>query len=393
MTSTAKTYRIPAENFHAFKLDMATLAKRAAKIGVPAPSYTEVGTEETVTDGFVDVVHLVTVEGEAPCFAGWSMVAVIEIDPEVDPDAPNVVHVLGVEKNPEWTTMESRCDHCRANIASRRKLMVVDHEDGARKVVGSTCLRDFLGHEAPESIAAWAELILSLDERIDEYEERSSGGGERRYDPVYFLAFAVRSVAERGYHKSNSDFSTRDHAMAMMTAKSIDVERPTADEEAEAAAAIAWGKAQTLHRSDYIDNVVAVCSKTGWLYKDLGIGVSVVSAYYRAMERETVRKIQAAATAGSVHVGTVGKRSEFGPLTVTGRMAFESDYGVKWLVKMLDTDGNVVTWWASTANHPEPGQVVTGKATVKAHDMYQDVAQTTITRFAWAAVETESVAA
>lgn len=108
---STNTYRIPEGNFSAFAADIAKLAKRADKLGVPAPSFTVI-TEETVPvrdddhkTNRVMLVFVVEVTGTAPKFDGWSLLAAIDRDLE-EPNSPNVMNTIdGAEMDPTWRTL------------------------------------------------------------------------------------------------------------------------------------------------------------------------------------------------------------------------------------------------------------------------------------------------
>ena len=85
----------------------------------------------------------------------------------------------------------------------------------------------------------------------------------------------------------------------------------------------------------------------------------------------------AADRAGSRHVGAVGERREF-TLTVGKVFSFEGTYGITYINICKDADGNVIVYKGS--NGFEEGETLTVKATVKAHDERDGVAQTLIAR-------------
>jgi hypothetical protein len=97
----------------------------------------------------------------------------------------------------------------------------------------------------------------------------------------------------------------------------------------------------------------------------------VVNANKRREERV------AADRATSQHVGTVGERREFA-LTVGKVFSFEGIYGTTYINICKDADGNVIVYKGS--NGYEEGETLTVKATVKAHDEREGVAQTLIAR-------------
>lgn len=95
------------------------------------------------------------------------------------------------------------------------------------------------------------------------------------------------------------------------------------------------------------------------------------------------RKAQAALDAASEYVGKIGQRIEIeGEILFSTTVGRGSMYGPRELVKIRDTDGNVITTftnaeWAWTAKR---GQLVSGKATVKEHSTYEGTKQTIVNR-------------
>ncbi len=401
--TTTRAFRIPVENLPDLTARFEKLAKRAVKLGVPAPTFTAIAIEETDTAGVLDTWHWVVVEGDAPKFAGWELTAVIALD-HAEPDAPNVVTTVGdadLDEILAWRGLGDVCDHCHVNNRGRNKLVVVTHETGERKIVGTTCLRDFLGHTSPTAIATWAQWIEDAAD-LREYEERGART-EYRFDPVTYLAWTVRAITDNGWvprSRVGEATPTADAAthLLLLAARVVKPGRfetipddLTADELALAAAALDWAQA-VAPTNDYLANLAAVASKTSFRYSDLGIAASAITAYQRDHSRAIEKAAAAAATAGSVHFGAVKERLDVTG-TVTMVRIFEGFYGPTALVKLL-IDGNVAVWWCSNvANAPDQGDTVTGKATVKSHEFYEGVAQTVLTRAALTVVEAPAPAA
>lgn len=103
----------------------------------------------------------------------------------------------------------------------------------------------------------------------------------------------------------------------------------------------------------------------------------------KAKLREEERKAQAELDAASEYVGSVGERIELeGEIIFTTTVGRDSQWGPRELVKIRDTDGNVITTfttaeWAWSAKR---GQLVSGKATVKEHSTYEGTKQTIVNR-------------
>lgn len=422
-----QVHEIPAQNLDAFKTAFGKIQKRAVKLGVPVPTFEVLGVEdrklETGPTGFeINIryqVALVTVAGEAPKFDGWSPLAVIDLDPDDAPDGPHVVHVIAGDADPAWRSETDRCDHCTQTPRGRKKLVVVEHDDGTRKVVGTTCVADFLGGVAPERIASWFDILASLDDLAGAFEDSEEFRGARaewRYDPSEFLAFTVSAIALDGWvsrgdaRNGISREATADQVVGILIALQRGTQRdkadamvyyPTEAQTAEADAALEWARDcwagnDSLDGGDYLMNVQAVASKAGWRFKDVGLGASIAVAYARQLEREVARAKQAEDLAGSVWVGEPGDKLTF-EADVLAVRPYSGDYGEIDIIKLLTSDGNVIVWWASNAwldipagdegdsprvgqRRVEPGDHVFGKGSVKRVGDYNGVQETTITR-------------
>jgi hypothetical protein len=103
----------------------------------------------------------------------------------------------------------------------------------------------------------------------------------------------------------------------------------------------------------------------------------LVKAAQRAADREANREAEKAALiANSAHIGTVGERAVF-ELVVERTLEFEGQWGVTFINLCKDTAGNVVVYKGTKGWEKGP---ITVKATVKAHEVRDGVAQTILTR-------------
>lgn len=406
-------FRIPESNMGRFKADILRLVKRANKIGVPAPEWTYARDGSTdVKDratGLVRRVYEIIVTGESPKFDGWCFVASIDLDRE-NPGSPNVVNVLpGFEKDPEWTTMTERCDHCNITNKGRKKLVVVQHDSGERKIVGSTCLHDFLGHTSPKAIAAWAEILTSFLDTEDDYSndtEPNIGRGEFRLDPVTYLSWVVMSIAERGWLPKSTtpegENPTAEEALArFMAFVAGDHFRPMPlpSHIAKAEKVLEWGQEIELGKNDYMDNLAAIAQKSGWRARDIGYGASMVVAYDRTIDNKPtprpsdseLRSALENTAAAPVHVVAVGDRPTLHDLTVVSIDEKNSSFGSGKinLVKLTDINGHRFVLWESGIV-PAVGDVVCGRATIKKFGEFAGISETTIANFNWVKLPEDS---
>lgn len=169
----ARTFLVPDENLGSLRLAFAKLAKRAARIGCPVPTLTIDPTPRDVVQsvplapgtGRVYRSWPVTVTGEAPRYQGWRFVAALQHVTQDDGAEATVLRVLDSDTPipAHYREASQVCDHCKAH-RRRHATYLVAHDTGAFKQVGSTCIRDFLGHDSPDSLAAAAELLADAFE-------------------------------------------------------------------------------------------------------------------------------------------------------------------------------------------------------------------------------------
>ena len=141
--------------------------------------------------------------------------------------------------------------------------------------------------------------------------------------------------------------------------------------------AIAWACATT-ENTDYIYNLRTVVGAHSVVLKTAGIAASVISAWDRAMARETERAVRREASC-STHRGAVGEKISFtGEVTMV--RGCESQWGTTTMIKLVDTSGNIFTWFASGGKDVARGEHYAVTGTVKKHETYNGEKQTVVTR-------------
>jgi hypothetical protein len=402
METTLTTFEIPVHDFRAFEAEFAKLAKKAAKLGVVAPTF-EVIEEKTVKAVINECgevskparrLKVIKVTGQAPKLNGWNFVAVLQHE-----ETGNIVRIVpGAEAfkvERDMRTAKPTCEHCRYD-RRRNDTYVVAHDDGRQLQVGRNCLRDFTGHDSPEAIARWAELLSAFVERTrGDGDGEGFGGGEDHGSLERFLAYVVACIGIHGWmsrSKARDSYvaveATADTAWANMfpskelmnSPKRI---RPTEADEARAQSCLNTvvttleAKSETPEGLDDFEHNVRIVTDGGSVnFRSAGIAAAIINMADRIVGREIERKRALAST----HQGTVGKREVF-TLTVTRVIDIESIYGVSKLHILSDAQGNVFKWKASN-ERLDVGGTYSVKGTVKAHEDYKGVKQTTLSRCA-----------
>lgn len=132
----------------------------------------------------------------------------------------------------------------------------------------------------------------------------------------------------------------------------------------------------------FCEAVDAYCGEHG--APDATFEVNAKARELRRLEVEAAKaKAKAEANARSTYVGTIGQRSEF-TLRLTHEIESGNAYGAVYLYFFLDDDGNAYKWASSRPKGLEKGETYTGKATVKAHNKYEGLKQTVLTRATFA---------
>ena len=318
--------------------------------------------------------HTVAITGESPVIAGWQFVAQISHGAEVG----NVIRNLSeIELPTQYRTSPPDCDHCHLARNRTNTYVLINNETGKYRQVGSSCLRDFTGHDDPHAIASFLESLEALTRGLDEgdFDPNRMGGVSVHtlFDSLKFLAIVSAIIRECGWlgtakARDEGGISTKERAIDVLISHS-----PSAislEDEALAQSALEWGRAQA-GASEYEANLRVVCASQYCDWRNLGILASVIVAYQKA-------RTQAQNDAISQHVGEIGAKVTLA-VQVT-RIAFiERQYGITAVVSMMSGENSLV-WFASGGTNLEEGKSYTLKGTVKAHGEYHGVKQTTLTR-------------
>jgi hypothetical protein len=389
---------IPTANLVSLREQVEKLNKRATKLAlaplvlVVVETFKRVIKHELGFDSERSYTR-VSLSGESPILVGWSLLAAVTRQD----NGENLLRpVPGCEVPEHWRETDTRCEHCHMN-RYRRDVFILRHEDGRETQVGRQCLGDFLGHISPEVLIANAEILWSAGDLMSEAEDdewpqghRSSDLGVTVIDYLTVTAAVIRAIgwlskakaSEQGKNPTSGNVA---EALWSHTAETKEwIERtgiyPIQERDKElATATLAWALS-TEAKSDYLYNLGIACRQEYVNGQTVGIICSAIASYQAQIERDRQREARPV----SQHVGEIGKRQSLNVRLLMNRQ-FEGSYGVTTLAKFEDESGNILIWRASGDPdwlHDLNGSFVPVKASIKAHDRYQGVAQTIITRVA-----------
>lgn len=411
-------YRVPEANYDKLCDQIKRLQRRAVKLGSgeialkvieqeDIPEYTsDNGAGDTVICrkpgqaipyGYVQTGYrrffLITVSGDRPKLPGWEFLGTIDaVFNEEGALIGNILRSLpGVEVPVHFRTAAMSCDHCCKKRRWSNTFIVKNTLEGTYFQVGRQCLRDFLGHANPEFYASYAELLLGVGELLDSAEDEGWGDGKRipRFGVLEILRQTAAIVRVDGWRpRSKYDINNTASTLSyVLFAKGNDRKRldevfaVTDEDRTLAEETQDWleGLSEREDLGDYLHNL-SILARSGVVQpKSFGLLCSAIANYQRTKDVELLRKQERENNKASVFVGEVKKRLTL-TLTLHSKRYIPGEFGTTTLCKFRDDKGNVIIWWASGEIELPEGAVIKAKATVKKHEVYKEIQQTTVTR-------------
>ena len=413
-------YEVHEKNIGQLEKQLGRLVKRATKLGV-APVTVVVGPARLVEDpklpGSFHRFHTVTVDGQAPRINGWDFLASVHHND----DGENIVRsAIGFNVQTSVYTARPVCEHCQTNRFRNLTFFLRHDTSGQLKQVGSTCVRDFLGHNCPHNIAAFAETVLSVHNLCDAARDINwLGGGKlgsswshrmRASLPVFldYCAAAALTYGFKGRKDAPDGVTTARVAFDSMfvpkdsTSFALVTVTPEATKLAEAARE--WiilklspelyeaqtddpddvktevfsnlGAARAAKPlNDFESSLLSVAHQEVIEVRGSGGIASWIIGYYL---REQAQIAQAKVN-GSDFVGQLKERLTL-TLTVTDVIYTNTIYGPMTICKFKDVAGNVFVWKTSSTAGLDVSKTYQIKGTVMKHTEYKYVKQTQLNR-------------
>ena len=438
-------YVVPADNREPIEARVSKLNRKAVKLGVPgvvvtfAHHHTETWNVEKVSGspelGFNEFAREwlgVTLSGASVRLGGWEFIATLHHTT----DGNIIAAVPGHEVPREYRNAPSACAHCRtARRRSATYLLSKETAGGPVTMqVGADCLQDFLGND-PHRMAAWAEALGAFNSWFLSTSEEERG--PRRADTFSLGSFLDAVAAHiridgwvsRKRAQESEESSTASNAWSWLVYVPMDKYgrehhrkfTPTAEDTTKAKDALLWavetfGEVRE-DRNDYEHNLGVVVRSGLVNLRVAGLAASILQAHRRATTVAEEKKAAADAPESN-HVGAVGDRLRDVPVKVVAVIPMPpTEYGPRELVKLSDEAGNIFAWFtgalgtwvfparstegldgadADAANEenvkgrsPEPGDSMWLTGTVKAHNSFNSVKQTVLSRCALASFAPE----
>jgi hypothetical protein len=396
-----ETYAIHKSELKKVKKAIAAINKKAKKIGCDPIKLTfgeEYKVKRTTEYGRKYYIYMLdaTVEYEMPKIDGWELVCTFDIYPNPDSDAPDVVMTSTVPDKvvpPEYLTKnEIHCDHCNQS-RYRTHSMLMMHESGdtaiVYKEVGSTCIKDFFGHD-PTGLLLYAGLdfqsLCHFDE--DEADTYHNGGGRgiNATDLQETLAYASATMRKFGWVSKKEAYeksitSTADDTLTQMfphpkmrDEDKIDLQ--DRDNDIANGCIKYFNELDPPQTNDYLWNCKKVVELGYVPLKHIGIVVSMIPVYQRHLA-----DLKAAEGDTSEFVGEKKERIRLIPAEVTFKKYCSGDWGTSALYIFQGDDGNTYKcFYTGSTWDFEMGDRVLVTGTVKKHETFRGRKATMLTR-------------
>jgi hypothetical protein len=380
-------FAIPEHRMEELKAMVAKLDKKAQKVGAAHITYNVEGEhvqefkEHPLTGkllAFPLVIRFfdVSFSGIEPKFDGWQFIA--RIDHEVN--NVNIINALPeIELDERYRTLGNVCEHCNIN-RYRKASYVVRHESGEEKQVGSSCVRDFLGHGAPEQIGAFCEGLFKFVREVREDDFLYGGRFENRFfvSSLLVITCAVirvfgwvsSKVAQEKQCQPTSFYVSQYYREDKETVKAIG--ELTDEDRGIAEKALEWikGKAREELKGDYMYNLKALCEMETIQDKHISFVVSLIATYRREYERFLLAQAEKKEPSSWIGHPDLG-RMKLQNVKVIGVSSFEGMYGTTYLYRFLANGKDKLTWFASKDQGLEQDQLVNIAFSVKKLDEYK----------------------
>jgi len=358
--------------------------------------------EVTTTDEYTGlkktrVVVDTRIAGEAPQYNGWTFLARVDTLQTATGHTFTLAVAPGVDHVDRSLVRPGFCDHCGTARYRKNTYLVRNVETGETQNVGSTCIKDFLGWSATVVYFSTGDLGEEIDALV-------GGGGYREdhYSVDTVLAYAHAAIRAFGWVSASSFSdapSTAGRVRFALTPPRVLNDQDRRDlallgtyaaEATERAATVqAWILSDDFKgTSTYVENLKVVAGVEYVTDKQIGLLASAPQAYIRHLETAAEREAKEAQWAAekaakqiSDYLAPVGTKKVRVEGTVSAIRYIEGNYGTTTLYTILTKDGNLVKWFSSNGALGEnEGREVIIEGTVKAHDDYQGVKATVLTR-------------
>lgn len=371
---------IPDENMAMLKDKLAKLSKKLEKAGYPAIFCMPIGFKDERGPGnYVHRIWEVLISGITPKIEGWEFWARIDYHRS----SGNVIYAAPGKSIPEkYYSIDSVCEHCNMNRKRKTGYLLHHTETGEFKVVGSTCISEFFNAVTPESVAKYFETIrksISYAKGCSKLSDTIISYGSIVVEE--FVSATIEAINLWGWYSStqaketgNYSQSTAAKAQAIYNGRDNSSPVPHLDESIKI---VNWAKNLSddeIVGNNFLNNIRVIARDGVARISDENMIAGMVRAYQNKFNPHDSKILD---LTKSVHVGKLGDKVEMGVTVISSFFSVNGGFEV---VKLLDSQGNVFTWFNHGKTRSKKDDTLKIKGTVKAHNEYKGVKETILTR-------------
>jgi len=407
-------FQIPECNLESLQQKINKLNKKALKIGCTEINLTvlDTFTQTPITNNddlnhyykynnITTTYHNIKLSGISPIIAGYELIASCEAMTE-----GILIKTIPGKTYPEHYRNLMICEHCNSDRKRKYTFIVRHINSDTYKIVGKSCLKDFLGHADPAFLASYLEIInVKDDSSFDGFP-----AGAMIYNTKRYLDIVAAVIREKGFisktkaSELDGVLPTSDIAEKIITdimgKYTIDI---TENDKEIASKALLWCQSLPEYNlNDYMYSIYLLSKEETIKPNKFGYVASIIPTYLRTIERQIEaekKATQQKEESISDYIGTPGEKIQV-ELIYMNSFSYEFQYSAystqtNFIHKFLDNNGNIFVW--KTAKSIK--EIVNGKnfytkecidinighnlklkGSIKEHNEYKGEKQTILTR-------------
>ena len=246
----------------------------------------------------------------------------------------------------QYKDTDFHCDHCHKKI-HRNSVAILENESGERKVVGTSCVKEFTCGLDGKLIAEVNDYMNILKNRSSELNSLMNSeddaackffknNGVQTYKVVDIVSAAKRIIDKHGYVSSGNVNATWKYIMCEYDVHKV---------EEEAINAIEWIKSLSedeVNKSSYLFNIRQIIDAEYCTGRHFGFLTSLIPSYNKS-EYKRLLDIKNGDTKVSDYVGNVGDKINV-KLTYLNSYNYCTQFGNSYIHLFVDDNGNVFKW-------------------------------------------------
>lgn len=305
----------------------------------------------------------------------------------------------------QYKDTDFHCDHCNKKV-HRNSVVILENESGERKVVGTSCVKEFTSGLDGNLIAEVNDYMRILEMRNSELDSLMSGEGDDSesffgrcgvitYDVVDVVSVAKKIIDSRGFESSNSMNATWKFIM-------LEIDDYRNEVENEALDAVEWIKSLSedeVLKSNYLFNLKQIIDAGYCTARHFGFLASLIPAY-RKSEYKILRDNN---NKESNYVGNIGDKLSV-KVVYLNTFSYDTYFGSSHIHLFMDENGNIFKWSTGTglrftvndsrSNYSQwygldRGATIQLSGKIKEHSEYRNQKQTVLTRCKYEVLESK----